>query len=42
VCHPVVSGVITRINNDHLTIAFAAALEPALEQRLIAAGAFTP
>jgi hypothetical protein len=42
VCDPVVDGVITRINNDHLTISFAATLGPALEQRLVAAGAFAP
>ena len=42
VCDPVVGGVITHIDADHLTLAFAKALEPALDKRLIAAGAFGP
>jgi peptidoglycan/LPS O-acetylase OafA/YrhL len=42
VCDPVVGGVIVRIDNDHLTIAFAKAIEPALDKRLIAAGAYGP
>jgi peptidoglycan/LPS O-acetylase OafA/YrhL len=42
VCNPVVGGVIVRIDNDHLTIAFAKAIEPAFDKRLIAAGAYGP
>jgi hypothetical protein len=39
-CDPVVDGVITRIDNDHLTVAFANSLEPVLDARLTAAGVF--
>jgi hypothetical protein len=39
-CDPVVDGVITRIDNDHLTVAFAKSLEPVLDTRLTAAGIF--
>jgi hypothetical protein len=42
VCNPVVRGVIVRIDNDHLTIAFAKAIEPAFDKRLVAAGAYGP
>jgi len=42
VCDPVIGGVITHIDNDHLTLAFAKALEPALDKRLIAASAYGP
>jgi peptidoglycan/LPS O-acetylase OafA/YrhL len=42
VCDPVVGGVIVRIDNDHLTIAFAKAIEAAFDKRLIAAGAYGP
>jgi hypothetical protein len=41
-CDPVIGGVIVRIDNDHLTIAFAKAIEPAFDKRLIAAGAYGP
>ena len=40
ICDAVVGGVITRIDNDHLTIAFARALEPILAERLAAVGGF--
>jgi hypothetical protein len=37
-CDPLIHGVITRIDNDHLTAAFAKTLEPVLDTRLTAAG----
>jgi hypothetical protein len=39
-CEPIVDGVITRIDNDHLTAAFAKSFEPVLDTRLTAAGVF--
>jgi peptidoglycan/LPS O-acetylase OafA/YrhL len=41
VCDPVVNGVVAHRDQDHLTLDFAKAIEPALDERLSAAGAFT-